>query len=569
MPDPAFDSLSEFLSVATEVSLLLASNQLGDVDETVTEALAILGRYANVERSYVFTFNYDEHLSYYDFEWCADGVEPQIQQIPTVEMDILADWIAAFQKGDYVYIPSVPEMERGDLREVLMEQEIKSLVVYPMFHGEDLLGFVGFDSVGSFRQWDKEHFDLLKIACDTIGSTLSNARYRDELLRSKLEADRATKCKNEFLANVSHELRSPLNSVIGFSELIELELSAKRYENIPEFINLVKSSGKHLLNLINDILDLSRVETGQMLLDKQLTDLRELVGLVWDLVKLEAKQRGIRLVYDPPEKPVYAEVDATRVRQVIYNLFSNALKFTKAGKSVGISLIQDPGSVLIEVWDEGRGIPHSHLEQIFEPFEQVTPEDSSVHSGAGLGLAIVNSIVTEHQGEISVESEVGVGTRFSVRLPAGNLSLVEDQVAKSAPVGGGLPSEDGNGKAVLCVDDIEANRRLIIESLGRAGYRVEAAGTGREALERIESDRFDVVLLDLKLPDISGFDVFRFIKRRWSSLPVLAVTASLTDDVRESINQAGFDGCHAKPIVIADLLSSVNRFASREGRSAC
>lgn len=553
MPDPSHDSLSEFYSVASEIALLLASNQLGDVETTVNEALGVIGRYAQVERSYVFTFNFERHLSYYDYEWCAEGVEPQIHLVPEVEVEVLADWVSSFREGKHVYIPSVPEMEPGALKDLLAEQAIKSLAVYPMFHGESLLGFVGFDAVKHFRTWDEQHFALLKIACDTIGSTLSSAKYREELIQARDEAEKANQCKSEFLANMSHELRSPLNSVIGFSELVELELAAGRTDRISEYMGLIKSGGKHLLSMINDILDLARVETGRMQLDPQVTDLRELVEPTAALLRLSAREKKIDLCIEIPDTSVYVNVDPTRVRQVIYNLLTNAIKFTGRGKRVGVSLIQDPGSVVIEVWDEGRGIPQGDWERVFEPFEQVAPEDASLEAGAGLGLAIVKSIVSLHEGELSMESEVGVGTRFSIRLPVGDLSMIEELVGKRDVVADSGLLQEAVG-TVLCVDDLGANRLLLERGLTMAGYHVELASSGREAMEKLRKRSYELMLLDLKLPDFDGFEVFAYARRRYANMPVIAVTASLTRDVSERIRAAGFDGYHGKPIDIKKLL---------------
>lgn len=541
--------------------MLLAKNQLGDVDRTITEALGILGRYAKVERSYVFTFNYSEWLSYYSYEWCAEGTKPQIHLVPTVGIDVLADWVAHFQKGEHVYIPSIPDMAECSLKGVLNEQSIKSLIVYPMFHGKDLLGFVGFDAVAEFRNWNEQDLALLKIACDTIGSSLSNERYREELISAKEMAERTNAYKSEFLANMSHELRSPLNCVIGFSDLIEQDVEEKCFERIGEYAGLIKAAGKHLLGMITEILDLARIDTGKMRLEKREVHLDELLELIASMLKLPAREKRLSIELDCD--PIRFEADERRLHQVLHNLLSNAIKFSSEGSRIGVSAQGQGEIVEIVVWDEGRGIAPDWLDRIFEPFEQVESGDSELGEGAGLGLAIVKRIVDLHGGQVSVESELGVGSRFSVRLPA----LAPKPAKENEPALDTASREyAGRRRKVLCVDDIEANLRLLEVGLSRCHFDVDTAKSGGEALERAVNGTYDIMLLDIKLPDMSGFEVFERLRGIRGSMPVIAVTASLTDDIRDRVLRAGFDGLHGKPIDMNGLVDLIEK--SLDGKGA-
>lgn len=553
VPDDS-TSLSDFYSVATEVSILLAKCQMGDVDKTITEVLGILGRHAKVERSYVFTFRYEEGLSYYDYEWCAEGVTPEIDTVGAVEIEVLADWVAAFRKGEHVHIPSIPDMTDCDLKELLASQEIKSLIVYPMFHGKELLGFVGFDAVADFRIWDEADVSLLKIACDTLGSTLSGKRYREELVAAKEAAEQANAYKSEFLANMSHELRSPLNSVIGFSELIELEYGEQCYERIGEYAGLIKAGGKHLLGMINDILDLTRIESGRMDLEYRVADVAETLELVYSLMRVSAEQKGVELLLELPDEPICLWADERRLHQVVHNLLSNAVKFTPEGKRAGIYARWLGDRVEIEVWDEGRGIPKEWQNRVFEPFEQVENSDAEVGGGSGLGLAIVKKIVDLHGGNVSLESEIGKGSTFTISFDAKH----DDERSLIADNKGAFAAQiDGQGHRILYVDDIEANRKLMASALERCEFEVDTATNGLDGVAKIEESKYDVVLLDIKLPDIDGFEVFRRMKKIRPDQRVIAVTASLTPEIKDRIVEIGFDGIQGKPVNFEALLDSM------------
>ena len=367
--------------------------------------------------------------------------------------------------------------------------------------------------------------------------------------------------RSDLVNDVAHEMRNPLNALLAYTELLKTERHGRHsHPKYKQYSEIAHDAAEALMRICDRLLlgdetgsDNARVETDACAVAERM------IARYSAMAEQKKITLDMRFDREFPKVPVPVAL----LEDVLGNLVVNAIKFTPPGKRVGVDLIRDPGSVRIEVWDEGRGIPKTHLRKIFEPFEQVAPEDASLQSGAGLGLAIVQSIVALHEGELSVESAVGEGARFSVRIPEGDLEAIRE-FAVAEYGDSAITGLEGGGLHVLYVDDIEANRLLLQRGLSMANYEVELANCGRAAIDKIRGRRYDLVLLDIKLPDIDGFDVLRYLRRRWQDVPTIAVTASLTEDIRERIREAGFDGCHGKPIDIRSLLAAMSELRDRK-----
>ena len=372
------------------------------------------------------------------------------------------------------------------------------------------------------------------------------AEIEETLVKARLEAENASRMKSEFLANMSHELRTPLNAILGFAQLIENDRNLTDAQR--DRLRVISRSGEHLLALINDILDISKIEAGKMELHESVFDLPELVADLRDMFELRCAKKGLSLYFDTLDGlPRHVRGDLGKLRQVLVNLLGNAVKFTAEG-GVGVLVGPDGDGVRFEVRDTGRGIPESEHEAILQPFVQASTTDHE--GGTGLGLAISSRYVAMMGGRMAVKSAPGEGSEFSFTVP-----LAPAESAPSDRDDGDVDIEVAPGTLALVVDDQEANRLVLKEMLERVGFSVIEAANGREAVELTASERPALVFMDIKMPVMDGYDAVEAIKADPATAPsrVFALTASAFSHDRERIESAGFDGFLAKPFKQSSL----------------
>ena len=359
-------------------------------------------------------------------------------------------------------------------------------------------------------------------------------------------AEDAVKAKQQFLSNMSHEIRTPMNAIVGFTNVI---LKTKLDESQKQYLNAIKASGDALIMLINDILDLAKVDSGKMNFQQISFNLPDSIATMLQLFEIKIKEKNLELIYEYDDNiPQIFEGDPMRLRQIILNLLSNALKFTNKGKILlQISLKEeDINSVTIEfaLTDTGIGIPKDRLENIFENFEQAHQNAKNFYGGTGLGLAIVKQLVEAQGGLITVKSELDEGTKFSFILRFKKINIkntTEKEIGNTEP-------KIENVK-VLVVEDIELNQLLIKIILMDFGFDVDVVDNGKVAIEKLKENKYNIILMDLQMPEMNGFEATIYIREVMKSqIPIIALTADVTTVDLEKCVAAGMDDYISKPI---------------------
>lgn len=397
---------------------------------------------------------------------------------------------------------------------------------------------------------------------DAANKQLFEAKAKlDEYEAKAHEAEQASKMKSLFLANMSHEIRTPLNAIEGFSRVM---CETDSQEERSKYMEIIESNNARLLTLINEILDLSRVESGEVAIKKTMTDLNEICKNLQNTFKFRCPE-AVQMVWNKPNMVVTLNTDANRLMQVFSNLISNALKHTSKGSiTYGYRLISDGQEVEFFVSDTGSGIAPEDMEHIFKSY--VSKDAETMQNGYGLGLPLSKIIVEKLGGNITVSSTLGEGSTFRFVLPfegtIGGVARNSRVTTNSRTIRVSTRTDVQNAPLILVAEDEDNNFELVKVVLSKR-YRLIRAHNGIEAVTLCEDEHPDLILMDIRMPDMNGLDATRIIKEVNRNIPIIALSAYAFDENIKEAKEAGCDDFMAKPFRVEDLLDRIQKFLKK------
>jgi K+-sensing histidine kinase KdpD/CheY-like chemotaxis protein len=460
----------------------------------------------------------------------------------------------------------------GAAAELARQLDLQDAAYTPLTSRGQILGLLELGRQRGRPVLDEGALSFLEVVATNLGVAVENARLYQSAVETAERLEEVDRLKTQFLANMSHELRTPLNSIIGFSRVILKEIDGPLTDMQRTDLQTVYESGQHLLSLINNILDIVKIEAGKMEISIEEVDLKPIITSVMSTAVALVKDKSVELQTSLPDDLPFLRADSRRVRQVLLNLVGNSAKFTEEGY-IRVEAKSDEEEVIVSVVDSGIGIPEDKLEMIFEAFTQVDASSTRRAGGTGLGLSICQSFVEMHGGRIWVESEANKGSTFSFALPIQGPPLpgaeeVEEQAAKPRAVEPPVPAEELQeevSKLVLCVEDDEGVITLFRRYLSKRGYQVVGLTDPTRAIEEAKRLKPHAITLDVMMPDKNGWQVIQELKANSETRHIPVIICSIVAE-RDRGMSLGASDYLVKPIVEQDLLAALDRLNREAGR---
>ncbi|MFY8187478.1 MAG: response regulator [Flavobacterium sp.] len=483
---------------------------------------------------------------------------------PSIIADDQGNYLDANSAASKLFGYSVAALKKMNVVDIITESRSKSQLMYEDYlkKGRDIGEF-------DFISKDGTHktvvYHAVRIKPDFNLSIMTNTteqkRISQELVKEKMRAEEAMNYKQQFLSNMSHEIRTPLNSIIGFTNVL---LKTNFDDTQKEYLEAIQTSGHFLNVLINDILDVSKVDAGKMTFAKEPFELRTSIQSMIKTFELDLLQKNLLFELEFQENiPAIVLGDLVRLNQILTNLIGNAIKFTHKGKvALTVRLADEHKETLsleFAVSDTGIGIASHKISSVFQLFEQAEKNTFSKFGGTGLGLAIVKKMVEAQNGSISVESKIGVGSTFKFVLPLHKSG--QQTIRKAAEI---KPIKHDGDVNILVVEDGTINQLLIKVILKQFGLKCELASNGKMAIEKLQNTHFDLILMDIQMPVMNGFEATDYIRNTMkSNIPIIALTADVTSADFQKCMQMGMNDYVSKPIDENQLYAKMLQFVAR------
>ena len=540
-------------------------NSLDHFDIRINNTLKRIGQHTDVSRVYIFEDQSDGLATDNTFEWCNTGIEPQLDQLKDIPYEIIPSWKKIlFEKGR-VYSENISQLPE-DIRGVLEPQGIISIIVYPLYKNGVFFGFIGFDECIKIRKWSRSELELLRTISAIIANTFGRRDVETELVSAKENAEKASMAKAQFLSTMSHEIRTPMNAVIGLTYLLlQEDPKPEQLQNL----KILKFSAENLLGIINDILDFSKIEAGKITLEEEDIVIRDLLdGIIYSFSP-KTLEKGISLTATIDENvPEVILSDQLRLSQILNNLLSNAVKFTSTG-GITIEIKQkkkhrNTEEIEFRIIDTGIGIHESKHKSIFNEFTQADNNTTRLFGGTGLGLAITSKLLELFNSKIELWSKPGEGSIFSFTL---HLKTGIRSIEKKVKFENIDDFTLLTGRRILVVEDNKVNQIIAQKFLKQWGINITIAENGKEALKKLELDNFELILMDLQMPEMDGYETTKRIRSSntsYQNIPIIALSASAMLQIRDKALVIGMNDFVTKPFNPNELYAKILNLLERK-----
>ena len=550
------------LHAVNHASSILLDTEMANFDDSLYKSMGMMAKAVGAERAYICKNHFlDGELRVTQmYEWLdnADSWRSAKLTENVSYRDNMPDWQTTLSSGQCVN--NIARNMEPSTRKFLSETGVLSSFVAPIFVRGNFWGFVGFDDYNRERIFNENEESILRSGCLLIGSAFLRNNMTLELKKTAEEAKAANRSKSEFLANMSHEIRTPMNSIIGFSELAVCDENPLKTNDY--LSNIIKNSG-WLLQIINDILDLSKIESGKMELENIPFDLRDLLVSCRTLIMPKVIEKGLTMFfYAEPSIDSKLLGDPTRLRQALVNLLSNSVKFTNSGmiktRAEMKDTSEDKVTIYFEVSDTGIGITKEQIGRIFEPFTQAQSDTTRKYAGSGLGLTITKNIVEMMGGHLDVESVPGMGSKFSFQVTFNIANKENEEDPSSRVIFGEIEKPTFDGEVLVCEDN-SMNQQVIKDHLARVGLKTEIAENGKIGVEMVKTrasagkKQYDLIFMDIHMPVMDGLEAAKKIFEFNSAIPIIAMTANIMANDREVYISRGMSDCVGKPFTSREL----------------